>query len=132
MRFTEEDLGSRGSNDPGQYDAEVAKVEEKITKNGDEMWSVRFVPVGESKTLCFDNLVWSDGGRGIASKKCKMLGFQPGQDFEAQDLRGKRVSLTLIEEEYNGKTNLKPDIGVDGFGYTPLAGVSAVDDPVPF
>jgi len=130
---------------PGTYHAQVAEATEKTSSKGDPMISLKWHYLDGDFTLCFDNLVFNDGGRGIAHKKLKMMGVAiPDEDMEfsldASDLVGMEAMLTVVEETYKGKTNLKPDFGADGFGYAPVPGSVPVrpksnekfDDTVPF
>jgi hypothetical protein len=121
MKFKEDDC-SEGMEPrtEGVYSGVVAEVEEKLTKNDDDMWSIKFEDEEDGQTLCYDNLVFSKSGKGIAFTKLKNLGVEKVDgcyECESQDLIGKTVQLNLVEETYNNKTHLTPDINADGFGY---------------
>lgn len=106
----------------GTYEVEVAEVKEKKTKDGDEMWSVKFkITAGEflGKKL-FTNLVFSDGGLGNIKKFLKSAGFD--MDVERVDLRpesieGATLRATVIHEDYQGRPQSR----------IPYAGFAALD-----
>lgn len=107
---------------PGRYLCEVDNAEEKTTQNGDPMLSLRWRRIGESFTICFDNLVFSEKGRGIAHKKLKLMGAKVADsaedvEIEAADLIGCQAWLTLRDKEHKGKKYLEPDFEAEGFGY---------------
>lgn len=112
---------------PGRYLCRVEDSVEKTTKSGDPMVSLRWEYVYGGFTVCFDNLVFNDKGRGIAHKKLKAMGYKiPGDghdvELEASDLIGMECYLTLVEKEYQGKKNLTPDFKAEGFGYEACGG----------
>lgn len=122
MKWNDDDCESGVEcGDPGLYEAEVIDVKQKSTKeNSDEMWALRFKDVKTGKTICFDNLVFSTGGCGIAFTKLKHLGIVKGPDgyeCQADDLVGLRADLILVVEEFKGKKKLVPDFSAENFGY---------------
>ena len=132
MKFKDDDC-SKGfpCGDPGTYECEVKDVKERVTSKSDEMWSLEFKDINTGKTICFDNLVFSEKACGFAYAKIKQLGITRNDageyDFERDDLIGKRASLTLVVEEdekYGDK--LVPKFGAENFGY------KAVEADLPF
>jgi hypothetical protein len=126
MKWKNTDMSITGGSlkIPGRYLAEVKEVREKKTKYGDNMWSIHFCDAESGGSLCWDNLSFGPKGRGIAFKKLSLLGVpKDDQDFfeieDKDDLEGNRCYLNLVEETYEGKTDLKPDFHSDGFGYEP-------------
>ena len=119
---------------PGTYLCEIENAEEKATKSGDPMISLRWRHVEQGFTICFDNLVFNEKGRGIAHKKLKLMGHPIGDEgdaeIEASDLIGLQANLTLVEKEYQGKKNLTPDFDAEGFGYA-LVGGGKLQPPEP-
>lgn len=114
---------------PGRYHCQVEAAEEKRTGDGDPMISLRWRRLGDSFTLCFDNLVFSAKGRGIAHKKLKILGARGVSDsaedveIEASDLIGCEAYLTVRDKIYKDKKYLEPDFDAAGFGYEPVDNV---------
>jgi hypothetical protein len=101
----------------GDYLAEVQGCEEKTSGKGDPMFSVKLKRVGDSAFLCYDVLMLGGAGWGIGRNKLICLGFPAEGDLniEAAELIGRRVYVSLKEEEYDGKTKLKVDIYRDGW-----------------
>lgn len=150
LTWTDEDMETQEFETPevGQYLAEVKEVREKKTRNQDNMWSICFKEVGTSRVLCWDNLVFSKGGKPIAFKKLSILGVPKihGQ-YEIghrDELVGKRVFVSLIHEPQqdsdgnvkknaNGETVMRAvvDFNSEGFGYEPADGQANPDD-IPF
>ena len=129
VTFTEKDADASDSGGdwavkPGVYLAEVKDV--KIKR--DDQFSLGFKDTESGDFLCWDCLTFKAKALGIARKKIKALGVIPDEkgvyDFEPAELIGSRVKLTLVEDVWKGKKQLKPDMASDGFGY--------VEDDVPF
>jgi len=127
MRFTDEEIEEANKvGEPGIYEAEVATVEEKLTKSNDPMWALKYKDAKTGDFLCYDNLAFSKNGKGMAFLKLKNLGVQKVDGFyevESESLVGSRVTLTLVEDIYQGKTKLVVDVGAENCGY---------DSDVPF
>ena len=112
---------------PGTYLCEVEDAIEKQSSKGDPMIALRWRYIEGGFTVAWDNLVFNKGGRGIAHKKLKMMGFalpETGDvEVEVGDLIGLNCRLTLVEKEYKGKKNLTPDFDAENFGYALVDGV---------
>jgi len=121
MKFTDEDIEEANKvGEPGVYEAEVATVEEKLTKSNDPMWALKFKDAKTGDFLCYDNLAFSKNGKGMAFLKLKNLGVEKVDGFyevESENLVGSRVNLTLVEDTYKGKTKLVVDVGAENCGY---------------
>jgi len=124
MRFSKDDLATPEDfqhGDPGRYHVEVKDVAESETAKGDKMWGLLFKDAKTGETICWDNLVFSRKGRGIAFKKMSLLGVPEEDGMYSVDgkesLIGLRCYINVIETEYNGKTRLGVDFNADGFGY---------------
>lgn len=109
----------------GEYEVEVAEVKEKTTKDGDEMWSVKFkITAGEfSGKKIFTNLVFSDGGLGNIKKFLKSAGFDMNTervDLRSESIEGATLRATVMHEDYQGRAQSK----------IPYAGFSALDQTV--
>lgn len=132
MKFTDDDC-SEGfpCGEPGEYEGEVIDVKERVTQNdGDEMWSLQFKDVQTGETICFDNLVFSKKGAGIAYTKLKQLGLSRNEagfyECESSDLIGLRATLILKKDTYKDVDKLVPDFNAENFGY------KMNEDGVPF
>ena len=128
MEFSDEDMANPddfGSmKEPGRYLVEVKDVNEKRNSNGDNQWGLQFKDVESGLTVCWDNLIFSQGGRGIAFTKMAMLGVHKNQYGKysvdhKDELVGMRAYVTTIKDVYEGKERLKVDFKCDGFGYEP-------------
>lgn len=124
VKFSDEDIEAEFAvGGEGEYQAEIAEVKESSTKNNDEMWVLKFKNAETGEFLCYDNIVFSKNGKGIAWKKIKMLGVEKKGEFyevdDPQELVGKRVALSLVKDTYQGKEKLVPDFESEGFGYAP-------------
>ena len=102
----------------GSYLAEVKDI--KIKR--DDQFSIGFKDSESGSFLTWDCLTFKGKALGIARKKIKALGIIPDEDgvwdFEPHELIGSRVNLILIEEEWKGAKQLKPDMNTAGFGYS--------------
>ncbi len=162
--WTEEDMEESGFDLPekGRHWAEVKAVKERDTKNGDNMWSLRFKQtLTADTTLCFDNLVFSPKGKRIAYKKLSMLGVEKvGKSYKIShkdELIGKRCYIQIDHEQEHDKNGdpvfnsdrspkmrAVPDFHSDGFGYeldtgnqgeqasAPVASGNGTSDDIPF
>ena len=121
MKFTDEDIEEANKvGEPGIYAAEIDAVEEKLTKSNDPMWALKYKDANTGEFICYDNLAFSKNGKGMAFLKLKNLGVEKVDGFyeiESENLVGSRVTLTLIEDTYKGKTKLIVDVGAENCGY---------------
>lgn len=118
VQANESDSGSEGrSLTAGSYLAEVKDVKVKR----DDQFSLGFKDTETGELICWDCLTFKGKALGIARKKIKALGIVPDDkgvwDFEPTELIGMRVNLAVIDETWQGKKQLKPDMGSEGFGY---------------
>lgn len=143
MEFSEADMANPddfGSmKEPGRYLVEVKRVDEKRNSNNDNQWGLQFKDVESGLTVCWDNLIFSQGGRGIAFTKMAMLGVPKNQYGKysvgsKDELMGMRAYITTVEDVYQGKERLKVDFNCDGFGYEPEFenAVAGGKDDIPF
>ncbi len=125
MRFTDQDIEEANKvGEAGVYESEVASVEETLTKANDPMWTLKFKQAETGATLCYDNLAFSPKGKGMAFLKLKNLGVEKSDsgfyEIDSQELVGRRVTLTLIVDEYKGKKKLAVDVAAENCGYMDL------------
>lgn len=106
----------------GKYPCRVDNVEEASTKNGDEMWKLRFeVTSGESKgRYIFDNLVFSPAAMKRVKLFCSRLGLDvSGElDLKPEMLSNKTVVLALGVKDYEddqGSTKQRNVVPFDGY-----------------
>lgn len=96
----------------GEYVAEIAKVEEKKTKKGDDMWNVQFKIIeGEHKgASIFTFLVFNEGGYGNIKKLYKEIGgfdLAKTHNCVPSDIDGEKVVITVAISEYTNKDGQK-------------------------
>ena len=125
----------------GDYIAEVkAAIEKVAVSSGRPYLSLEFMgvdPPYQGRTLCFDVIVTVGDGFGIGVKKLRALGVPIGAEsqvaFEADELRGRRVRLTLVEDTFTKADGtvirkMKPVFDREkNFGYQSLDGSSATE-----
>lgn len=103
----------------GEYLAQVVEVDSsRKTRGGDEMWRLKFRIVDEGEyfgRLVWDNWVFSTGGL----KRIKYIRKNIGLNVTGivsptvDEILGKVMLVSIISEEYNGKTQNK--IPFDGY-----------------
>lgn len=110
--------------DEGTYYCEVKEVRDGKKPN---QYGICFKEVKSGDIICWDNLTFSGKALGIANKKIKTIDpdFEVGKEYNEQNLVGKRVTLLVEFETFNGKTSLRPKFKSDNFGYTK-------DEDIPF
>lgn len=94
----------------------------RAKSSGAEMVKITFSR--EDHTL-YDQVVMEGKGRGIAFKKLRELGvaYQPEENSkrwtidDAEQWRSRRVYLTVIHEDYEGKPQAKVDFNRNGEGW---------------
>jgi hypothetical protein len=119
----------------GAYRAKVEGCTERWSKkDGHLMFELRFSASSFSgRHLCYDYIMFEGGGRFYGRKKLEAFGYQKGDEVEAHALVGQEVWVHTVEDEYQGKRQLK--VAVDrgthaGYSVTkPDAGV--VEPEVP-
>jgi len=140
--------------DEGEHLARVKEVEEKTSKKGDAMLSVRFVGVERKGFLCRDYIMLEGNGAVFGFRKLKQLGAaERDGDFykmtcDPEELEGRKVWLTLVHEESSDyPPKATPDFNASHHGYRSVdgdepetqdepeeeAGEGGIEkDPVPF
>ena len=110
--------------DEGSYYCELKEVRDGKKPN---QYGICFKEVETGDIICWDNLTFAGKALGIANKKIKMIDpeFKVGEEYNEQNLVGKRVNLLVEYETFNGKTSLRPKFKSPNFGYS-------VDSDVPF
>ena len=110
--------------DEGTYYCEVKEVRDGKKPN---QYGICFKEVKSGDIICWDNLTFSGKALGIANKKIKTIDpdFEVGKEYNEQNLVGKRVTLLVEFETFNGRTSLRPKCKSDNFGYTK-------DEDIPF
>ena len=114
----------------GKYLCRVAEVEEATTRNGDEMWKLKFaIESGPHKgRIVFDNMVFSDAAKKRVKLICSRLGIETSSevDLNPDDIKGRCCYLTLEIGEYEDhegnikKKNVVPFTGYErAEGHTP-------------
>tara|TARA_R110000824_G_scaffold397995_1_gene601387 strand:+ start:900 stop:1304 length:405 start_codon:yes stop_codon:yes gene_type:complete len=106
----------------GSYYCEVKEVRDgKRAKQ----YGICYKEVESGDIICWDNLTFDGKALGIAHKKILMLDpeFKVGEEYDEQNLVGKRVNLLLENETFNGRTSLRPKFKSENFGYTAEADV---------
>ena len=150
VSWTKAEEGMSDSNDnefetePGKYDVEVAFANEKRTSKGDLMWSVKFINARNGKQVCWDNLVFSPKGKGIAFKKLSILmGVSESNDGRrecenASDLVGQKLIIHTLKNDYRPDSE---DLKVEGYsdpddgifmGYQSIEGNEKPESDLPF
>ena len=105
----------------GRYNATIDSVEVKETKNGDEMWLVKFNIDSENyqNRKILTNLVFNEGGYGNIKKLYSAIfDSKLPKNCEPSDIEGEKVIIDVIITEYNGKK----------YNNIPYAGFYASDD----
>lgn len=98
----------------GRYTVEIESVrdtkkdstEPLLTKNGDEMWSVKMKVVGPKYVgrYLFTNLIFNDGGYGNIKKLYSAIfGAKLPKNCNTSDIEGEKVDVDVIITEYMGR-----------------------------
>lgn len=115
----------------GTYRVELTKIEEKTTKNGDEMWNLDFTVRDKkfSGRHIFDNLVFSDAAMKRVKLVCSRLGLNvKGEvDLVPSMLLHREALVSVIIEDREivddtGKTKRIHRNSVPFDGYLPIDG----------
>ena len=116
-----------------QYFCELVEVEEAQTKNGDELWKLRFeVASGIHRgRFIFDNLVFSEKALKRVKHICSALGLETGVlDLTPDLIKGKFCFITVYTEEYqtsDGKTKMRNTVFFAGYEEATEADVKAAE-----
>jgi Protein of unknown function (DUF669) len=107
----------------GSYLCRLAEIESDTTRNGDEMWKLRFaVESGpQAGRYIFDNMVFSAAAMKRVKLICSRLGMDTGGelDLTTESIRGRRCVVTVQTEEYvddqdqTKRRNVVPFAGYD-------------------
>lgn len=107
----------------GQYICAVAGVKVDKTKDGDEMWRVRFKVIkgDQAGKVIFDNLVFSVAAMPRLKLAAKALGIDTSAEVEINpaDILGLMCSVRVEPSEYQdkrGKTKQTVSVPFDGYG----------------
>lgn len=98
----------------GRYQAQIETVrttqkdsdELLVTRNGDEMWSVKFNILGPKYAgrKIFTNLIFNEGGYGNIKKLYSAIfGTKLPKNCDPTDLLDEKVDIEVTITEYNGK-----------------------------
>lgn len=102
----------------GVYHVEVNNAEDKTTIKGEKRIALTLSQVGtDGQLVCFDSLMMQGKGLGITKGKLKQLGIDLDKDdFDSQDLIGRRVHVACVFGKPNDKGNryLEVDIRAKG------------------
>jgi hypothetical protein len=108
---------------PGRYRCELVDIEESTTRNGDELWKLKFaVMEGErADRLVFDNMVFSERAYPRVKLICSRLGLDVSKelDLTPQMLVGRTCMLSVEVEEYedaSGETRKRNVVPYSGYG----------------
>ena len=128
------DLNWEGTSDdgfslpePGVYLAEVGSVEVKRSAVGDQYFSVKLNDAKTHGALCWDTLMLGGKGKSIGMAKLRQLGVEEGtKSLDPNSLYGRRVKVSIMHGEFEGRKQAKVDIRADGFkcGYLAEDGVA--------
>ena len=94
---------------PGVYLAEIKNAVQKTSKaTGDAYLALHLVAVDFGGAfLCFDNAMLEGGGANIGSAKLSAFDLDPGDNFEPNELIGRRVYVDCVLDTYEGVDRLK-------------------------
>ena len=129
------DLNWEGTSDdgfslpePGVYLAEVGSVEVKRSAKTDDMYlSVMLRDAKTHGQLCFDTLMLEGRAKSMGMAKLRQLGVEEGtKTLDPNSLYGRRVKVSIMHGEFEGRKQAKVDIRADGFkcGYLAEDGVA--------
>ena len=121
----------------GQYRCRLVEVEESTTRNGDDMWKLKFrVEDGEfTGRFLFDNLPFSSKALPRVKLICSRLGVDiSGEvDLTPDHIIDKTCQVTVVVAEYqNEEGNTKLRNKVPYAGYESANGEDDSEDNVPF
>ena len=129
-------VGDVDSYDPipdGRYLCRLTEVETDSTRNGDEMWKLRFTVEDGSHAgrYIFDNMVFSAAAMKRVKLICSRLGLNTtGElDLTPELVKGRRCVITVHSEEYVDDQNQTKRRNVVPFaGYDHEAVLGPVED----
>jgi hypothetical protein len=120
---TIEDVDSYSPIPASRYRCELADIEESATRNGDELWKLRFIVTeGEHADRCvFDNMVFSQRAYPRVKLICSRLGLDVNEavDLTPQMLVGRACILSVDVEEYedaSGAMRKRNVVPYNGYG----------------
>lgn len=123
---------------PGNYEFEIVKSEEKTSKQGNVMWELTLKSVAFGCKLCHDRIMLGGSPEALNMSRGKLsaMGFKETEDVEVGLLHGRRgwvaVKETPATKEYPRKLDV--DISVKGtkVGYWSEKPGDVVEPVVPF
>lgn len=127
---------NNSDNEPGDYLATVKMAEEKLSRKGDPMLSLRLHTDtfdAPDQFLCFDVVMMGGAGRGLGQAKLLALGFDGTEDeIRAEDVVGRRAWVTVDWQSYtkDGRPQRSLKV-VSVFEPEFSCGYRAEDDPPP-
>ena len=119
--------------EPGTYTAQVARVDEKMTRAGAEMWEL-VLDLGRDLTI-IDRLVF-DETKPAAMRRvkliCKALGVDVTKELDLTPLHifNKRAIVDVVPKEFignNGQKIISSEVGFSGW-----RAINADTDDIPF
>jgi hypothetical protein len=128
----------------GAYHAEITEASEVTSKNGNHGIQIKFAAQHNEKIVTiYDNLWATPGALPIVQQRLAAVGMPHNNDVDIQprDLVGKRVVITIRNEEYGGETrskvwNWSPEdtdaAAPASNGAAPWGNQPDVDDDIPF
>jgi hypothetical protein len=118
---------SSGLPREGTHHVEIAGIELRRSKAGDQMLKVKLKDADDGTFLCYD--YWMLEGKGIwlGNQKLQAFGMDPkAEEFDEMDLMGRRGYAAFIVEQRDG---FEPALKVDGRAEDSLAGYWPDDSP---
>ena len=115
----------------GDYPCDLTEVDDgKFTKNGDEMWNIRFrVKSGPHKgRLIFDNMIFSERALSRVKLICSRMGLDVSDDLDVTPslIKGRSCLVSvIIEEDKDQHGNVRRRNRV------PFAGYKSIDEKAP-
>jgi hypothetical protein len=128
----------------GRYLCELAEIKETATKNGDEMWELKFVVLESGlyeNRIIFDRMVFSEKAMPRIKLICSRLGIDTtrSMDLLPANLLYKRCYLHVVIEDYTDYEGIQKKRNIVPYaGYEKMEDMKAKkntelkDDEIPF
>lgn len=112
---------SQNPRKPGIHYCEIRKVESKNSRAGDPMLNLEIYDIDTGVKLCHDTIMLGGAGWEIGENKLQAFGWVKGsKSVDSEALLFQRAYCFCVEEEYDGRMQLKIDIKKGRFkGYWP-------------
>lgn len=119
---------------PGWYTVVVAKAQDKITRNNDDMIAITFeiIDEGEFKgEKVFTNLVFAGDALPGVKRALEAMGvaLEDDMDVVAEDLDGRTVKIQTRMGEYQGQK--RPEVAFRGYRSTDVEAPAINPDEAP-